>query len=112
MQARDKLMELLENEVAAITSLQAEMRTAKARIAGFEATLPAFDDPAAKRKIEDKIRKEQQALAELEAKVADAKGKISAFDEAIKLLPKDASQSRDLRAGSELALVGLLFTMS
>src|SRR5437867_1547066 len=105
MEARERLMEMMENENNGLTGLRVELRTAKARTAGFEASLPAFDEPTARRKLEEKIRKEAQTMAELECRIADAEGKISAFDEAIKLLPKDPGQSRDLRPGSELARV-------
>lgn len=98
-------MEMMENEQRAIGALKGDLRTAKARKDGFEASLPAFDDAQAKRKLQDKIKKEGQAITELEHKIADAEGKISAFDEAIKLLPKDPAQSRDLRPGSELGKV-------
>ena len=98
-------MEMMENEQKAVTALQGELRTAKARIAGLQASLPAFDDAAARRKLGDNINKEGQVITELEHRITDSEGKISAFDEAIKLLPKDHAQSRDLRPGSELAKV-------
>jgi hypothetical protein len=107
------MMELMNAELAKQVEFESEVRTASARIAGFEASRLALAEDTspvgdfARRKLDEKIRKEQGTLSEAKGAVEDCKGKISAFEEVLKLLPKDGEEAPtdDLRSGSELAAV-------
>jgi len=110
MEIKNKLMELIEVEVNAITSLSQTLRTSKARRYGFQASAAMLNgeaDDVFKRRIEDKIHKESEVIEDVEAKIAEAEARISAFDESLRILPKTAADGspKDLRPNSELAKV-------
>jgi transcriptional regulator of heat shock response len=109
--AKKKLVEMMETAKLESQRLELESRSCKSRILAFEeALVAASQDKAAmqvSRKLESKIKSERQSITEIEQKLHDAMGRVSAFDEAIKMFPKDGEES-ELRANSKMSKIQTL----
>jgi hypothetical protein len=100
---------LLQKKVTAEEAVQryeGELRSAKAKLAAINESLPALeaggDDSVAAvvmRRCQDKVKREQADIAEIEAAIVDARGRVSGFDEVLKMFPKDGDDS-ELRVDS------------
>jgi len=105
VQAKKKLVEMMEAAKLEVQRLELELRSCNSRIKAFEeASAATSQDKGALqvfRKLESKIKSERQSFTEIEQNLHDAKGRVSAFDEAIKMFPKDGEES-ELRATSKM----------
>lgn len=106
MGAKERLTEMMENEVQALQKLESEVRTATARIGAFRQGIEALGTgeelAVMSRRLQEKMKKEESRVEELQASIVDGKGRVSAFEEALRLFPKEGEEF-ELRAGSQLA---------
>lgn len=99
---------MVDAETREVARLQHDVRTAKARILGFEASLEAIGQDVAlaayRRKLYDRVRKERESVEELQTLIPEAAAKLEAIEESIRLYPKDGEEA-ELRDGSQMARV-------
>ena len=109
MEAKERLLKMMELAKTEAEKLESDLRSAKARSGAFNESVSALGQKGTEsaallvvRRLQDKAKKEQATVAEIEAKIVDARGRVSAFEEAIKLFPKDGDEA-ELRAGSQMS---------
>jgi len=111
MEAKERLLKLMDSAIAEVEKLEADLRSAKARLGAFKDSVaavgPKGQDGTAdsvSRRLQEKVKKEQSSVGHIEAAIVDAKGRVSAFEEALRLFPKEGEET-ELRAGTQLAQV-------
>jgi hypothetical protein len=111
MDAKQRLVEMMESAKKQAEMLVTDLRAAKARLGAFQDSVSAIGSKGADsaalvvaRRLQAKAEKESAAVVELEAQIVDANGRVSAFEEAIKLFPRNGDEG-DLRPGSQMSRV-------